>query len=147
MRLTSALPRLLILAMVLTLLPPTPVRTAVNQDDKESATTEKGLRFRLSEGSATTEKPRPNPVVAISALSEKETQDLLARLPAARTEPGEIQDFKLREGSLPPPRTGATIPAAFVSPAPRAPQPPATTTAPLEVSRYAPEGEVALVPA
>jgi len=54
-----------------------------------------------------------------------------------------VQEFALREGSLPPPRTGNTIETSFpVSTA--APDP--VTAGPLEVLRYSPEGAVPMAP-
>ncbi|HYG81255.1 MAG TPA: Ig-like domain-containing protein, partial [Pyrinomonadaceae bacterium] len=79
-------------------------------------------------------------------LSERETQRLLARLPAVKPERGDVQGFRLRESSLPPPRAGQTIRAAFAPPLQNATTPPAETAAPLAVLRRAPEGEVALAP-
>jgi uncharacterized protein YfaS (alpha-2-macroglobulin family) len=149
MRLRQTLTRLLMLSLILTLLPSTPARVTpqpVNQESIDDSSDE-GLHFRLSEGSAKIEKPKPGTVVTASPLSEKETQKLLARLPNLKPEASDVQDFKLREGSLPPPRAGETIQAAFVLPTPNAPPALPKTTAPLEVLRYAPEGEVALAPA
>src|SRR5947209_1910187 len=137
------------LSLILTLLPSTPARVTpkpVNQESIDDSSDE-GLHFRLSEGSAKVEKPKPGTVVRASPLSEKETQKLLARLPNLKPEASDVQDFKLREGSLLPPRAGETIQAAFALPTPNAPPALPKTTAPLEVLRYAPEGEVALAPA
>jgi uncharacterized protein YfaS (alpha-2-macroglobulin family) len=149
MRPRQTLTRLLMLSLILTLLLSTPARVTpqpVNQESIDDSSDE-GLHFRLSEGSAKVEKPKPGIVVTASQLSEKETQKLLARLPNLKPEASDVQDFKLREGSLPPPRAGETIQAAFALPTPNAPSALPKTTAPLEVLRYAPEGEVALAPA
>jgi alpha-2-macroglobulin len=149
MRLKSALTRFLVLTMLLTLFPSTPVRTATRQDDKESGedVADKGLSFRLSEGSERSERPKPVSIVPASPLSEKETERLLARLPNLSREASDIQDFKLRERSLPPPRAGEIIQAAFAPPSPDVPPTAPNTTAPLEILRFAPDGEVALAPA
>ncbi|HJU54031.1 MAG TPA: alpha-2-macroglobulin family protein, partial [Pyrinomonadaceae bacterium] len=82
-----------------------------------------------------------------SPLSESETQRLLARLPTIKPGPGDVEGFRLRENSLPPPRAGEIMQAAFAPPSLDAPQPQTKTTAPLAVLRHAPEGEVALAPA
>lgn len=148
MKLKFALARLLMLTVFLTLIPPMPALTATMQDDKGTIDVEvkNGLRFRLGEGTEQVERPTPNIVAAASPLSEAESNKLLARLPAIKQDASEGQDFRLREGSQPPPRAGETIQAAFAPPIPNNSPTPAKTTAPLEVSRFAPEGEVALAP-
>ncbi|MEA2176394.1 MAG: alpha-2-macroglobulin, partial [Blastocatellia bacterium] len=149
MKLKQALSRLLALSIILTTLPTTPAHIAIGQDNKEAANdiSEEGLRFRLSEGSVKTERPKPAPLAPARPLPERDTQTLLGRLPAIKPEAGDAQDFKFRERSLPPPRAGETIQAAFAPPATDAPPALPKTTAPLELLRYAPEGEVALAPA
>ncbi len=144
MRLKPALSHLLILATLLTHLPPAPARAAAAQDEAEA---EAGLRVRLSEASATDERPRPNPVAPAEALPEAEVRTLLARLPALTRRADDVESFKLRERSLPPPRAGRTIEAAFAAPGVAAPPPAVRTSAPLEVLRAAPEGRVELAPA
>ncbi|HWT03794.1 MAG TPA: hypothetical protein VN256_26335, partial [Pyrinomonadaceae bacterium] len=106
-----ALSHTLVLSLILALIPATPARPAAGQDDDKPA--ERGLRFRLSEGSERIEKPAPKAAAQASPLSERETQRLLARLPAMRPGPGDVPGFSLRENSLPPPRAGRTIQAAF----------------------------------
>ncbi len=144
MRLKPALSHLLILSTLLTHLPQAPARAAAAQDEAEAET---GLRVRLSEASATAERPRPNPVAPAQALPEAEVGSLLARLPAITRRADDVEGFKLRERSLPPPRAGRTIEAAFAAPGVEAPPPAGRTSAPLEVLRAAPEGQVELAPA
>src|SRR5438105_6910164 len=148
MRLETALSLALILATLLTLVQP-PSRAAVTQagGETERDAAKDGLRFRLSEGKEKAERPVPNTVANAAPLSEAETRRLLARLPPIRRETVDVQDFKLRENSLPPPRAGQTIQAAFAQPEPAGPPAPAGADAPLEVLRFAPEGEVELAPA
>jgi alpha-2-macroglobulin len=149
MKFKHALARLLMLQLILISIPKTQAYIAAGQDSQDSAdeSSVEGLRFRLSEGAERIEKPEPNPLAPATPLSETETQKLLARLPNIKTEAGDTQDFKLRDRSLPPPRAGETIQAAFSPLTPGAPPAVAKTTAPLEVVRFAPEGEVALAPA
>ncbi|MBC8071297.1 MAG: hypothetical protein IAG13_23430, partial [Deltaproteobacteria bacterium] len=59
--------------------------------------------------------------------------------------PDDTKDFALRERSAPPPRTGATVLAAF-PPAKSSKPAVAKTSGPLEVTRFAPEGDVPLAP-
>ncbi|HEU4595790.1 MAG TPA: alpha-2-macroglobulin family protein, partial [Pyrinomonadaceae bacterium] len=108
-----------------------------------------GLRFRLSEGAEESEASRPSAaasnVAPAEKLSEAETLKVLQRLPPIKVEAGDEQDFALREKSLPPPRTGRTVLAAFPAPAERE-APDAAATGPFEVVRYSPTGEVPLAP-
>ena len=145
MTLKPALSLLLIWMMLITVLPATAARTVNNQDN---ATTDEanGLRFRLSAGTEPAEAPPSNPIANPTTLSEMETRKLLARLPVLKPEVSDTLDFKLRERSLPPPRAGETIQAAFALPATDAPPAPIVANAPLEVTRFAPDGEVALAP-
>lgn len=143
MRLKPALSHLLILSTLLTLLPQAPARIAAAQDAAEAET---GLRFRLSEASATAERPRQNTVAPAEALPGAEVKTLLDRLPAITRGDDDVESFKLRERSLPPPRAGRTVESAFAAPGAEAPPPAERTTAPLEVLRAAPEGQVELAP-
>ncbi|MBA3242526.1 MAG: Ig-like domain-containing protein, partial [Acidobacteria bacterium] len=117
------------------------------QDD---ASKPEGLRFRLSEG---TEESGRGPAAAASnaapatKLSEAETSKVLQRLPPLKAQEGDEQDFALREKSLPPPRTGQTVLAAFPAPSEReVPDASAAAAGPFEVVRYSPTGEVPLAP-
>src|SRR5262249_5111414 len=76
-------------------------------------------------------------------LSQSETADILRRLPPMKIDPSWVQEFALREGSLPPPRTGNAIETSFPAPA-SAPEP--VAAGPLEVLRYSPEGPVPMAP-
>ncbi|MEK6280038.1 MAG: alpha-2-macroglobulin family protein [Acidobacteriota bacterium] len=145
MTLKSALSLLLIWITIITILPLTAARSVSAQEPITINDEADGLRFRLSEGTEKVEAPKPNPVVTATVLPVAETKRLLARLPAIQTEAGDTMNFRLRENSLAPPRAGATIAAAFAPPGSNA-QPPAHTIIPLEVSRFAPEGEVSLAP-
>jgi alpha-2-macroglobulin len=148
MRPKTALSLALILTTLLTLVqPPSRAASAQTAEGTGGDDTEKGLSFRLSEGEEKPERPAPNRVAAAAPLSDDETARLLARLPPLRREAGDAEEFKLREGSLPPPRAGQTVEAAFAPEASGGPPRPARPDAPLEVLRFAPEGEVELAPA
>ncbi len=147
MKLTSILTRFLTFTIILTSLQPIPA--AIQREKTSEEKIERGLRFRLSEGAEPIERPTPSPSInapSISNSSEADTRRLLARLPDIQQDASDAQNFKLRERSLPPPRTGQTIQAAFAPPTTDAPPTPAKTDAPLEVLRFAPEGEVSLAP-
>src|SRR3989440_4626287 len=104
-----------------------------------------GLQFRLSEGADQPQSQAPNNVAPTTRLSESEVQNVLKRLPPVKAEAGDQQEFALRERSLPPPRTGKTINVSFPSSEP-APTPEQKTAGPLEVLRFAPEGDVPIAP-
>jgi uncharacterized protein YfaS (alpha-2-macroglobulin family) len=144
MILKPALSLFLIWMMLLTIVLPTTAHAAPQQDD---TTNEPGLRFRLSEAVEAAEAPpSATPIANATSLSEVETHKLLARLPPLTTDASDTVNFKLRESLLPPPRAGKTIQAAFAPPASDAPSHPVATSAPLEVTRFTPDGEVALAP-
>jgi uncharacterized protein YfaS (alpha-2-macroglobulin family) len=118
--------------------------TAATEPGEEAL---KGLRFRLSEGSGQTDQPSAaaSPVQA-TRLSESEVQNVLKRLPEIKATDQDEQEFAFRERSLPAPRTGKTINAAFPPPVERPGPDVATSSRPLEVLRHSPEGEVPLAP-
>ena len=101
----------------------------------------KGLSFALGEGTEEAAAPRLARPPA-ERLPEAEAEALLRRLPALAAVPG--AGFVLRESSLPPPRTGATVRDPF--PPPAAADAPHVEAGPLSVLRRAPEGEVPLAP-
>src|SRR5262245_47757173 len=104
-----------------------------------------GLQFRLSEGQ---EEPKqqepPNKVAAAEPLDSGTIDNLLKRLPPIKAEADDEQDFAFRDRSLPPPRTGQTISGTF--PPAGSATAPETAKGPLEVVRFAPEGEVPIAP-
>jgi len=111
---------------------------------KSSADT--GLRFRLSEGQEGKQQTRSLPKVKAAALSAAEMEPLLKRLAPIQARPQDQQDFALREGSKPPPRTARSLEQPF---------PPAQKDAPpvvvpkdlkLEVTQIAPRGPVEMAP-
>ncbi|HEV7843601.1 MAG TPA: Ig-like domain-containing protein, partial [Pyrinomonadaceae bacterium] len=115
------------------------------QADAAADKNPKGLRFRLSEGAEQTERLAALPTPATTKISDSEVQNILKRLPPVKAEEQDEQDFALRDRSLPPPRTGKTINVSFPPPV-ESLQPDSSTSGPLEVLRFAPEGEVSLAP-
>jgi uncharacterized protein YfaS (alpha-2-macroglobulin family) len=103
-----------------------------------------GLTFRLSEGS---EGPPPTarPPAPAENLTDDEVRSVLDRLPPMTADPSDEKDVALREGSLPPPRTGTTVKEPF-PPRPGPPPPDTGAAGPLQVVRYAPVGDVGLAP-
>jgi hypothetical protein len=82
-----------------------PLRQVIRADTND----EVGLQFRLSHGIDRPEAKPPTKVSTATELSQAETDQILTRLPPMKVDPGSVQEFALREGSLPPPRTGQTI--------------------------------------
>lgn len=99
-----------------------------------------GLLFDLSAGSEQPAAAEVLPVAPAQPLTEAEAQDISARLPALQPAAGDVQPFVFPAQSLPAPRPGATIQDSF-PPSTAVPAPEASS-GPLEVLRYAPEGEV-----
>ena len=103
------------------------------------------LLIRLSQGQAELQAAEFLPQATGEPLSDEEIDQILARLPALAVEPEDQVDLYLPEDSPPPPRTGETIEERF--PPPPAPITPEEVEAgPLEVLRFAPEGEIPLAP-
>jgi uncharacterized protein YfaS (alpha-2-macroglobulin family) len=121
---------------------------AASEDEEgaQDAQARKGLSFRLSEGAEESgaSVPRPTPARA-EKLSETDTARVLQRLPPLKTDEGDVQEFALRERSLPPPRAGATVLNAFPSDEERR-APDADEGRELRVLRYSPQGDVPLAP-
>jgi len=106
---------------------------------------EKGLVIRLSHADPdAANAPRPK-LAEATKLSDADVKQVLKRLPKLDADPDDTKEFALRESSLPPPKTGGTVLAAF-PPKSGAKPPTAKTTGPLEVVRFAPEGAVPLAP-
>ncbi len=116
------------------------------QGPSPTASPSPGFRMRLSPGEEPAGQAERPPTPPTERMSEAEVQALLARLPAFQTGADQTADFAVREGSLPAPRTGATVKQPF--PPPQAPQggPDQATSGPLLVLRRSPEGEVPLAP-
>ncbi|RIK40985.1 MAG: hypothetical protein DCC55_13360 [Chloroflexi bacterium] len=104
-----------------------------------------GLQITLSEGSQQLTATETITVAPATPLSDAETQALLDRLPPLTTEITDTQEFRLPEEPLPPPRPGVTIAETF-PPTQTAPAPEPVEGGPLEVVRYAPEGEITIAP-
>src|SRR5262245_10476956 len=87
-----------------------PVRGGETMSDDDA---KKGLVFRLSEGGEETAPVTAARVAEARPLSEAEARSVLERLPELKTGDDDRRDFALRERSLPPPRTGATVAGIF----------------------------------
>ncbi len=101
--------------------------------------------FVLSEGVPEYTPPERPPLAATTPLDREGLQQLLRRLPPLEVPAEDLQEYALPEETLPPPRPGQEVDLPFPPPEPRA-APPSEVTGPLEVVRYAPEGDVPLAP-
>ena len=104
-----------------------------------------GLQVGLSSGQAEPDEAEAIPLATTEPLSEDEIEQIMVRLPSLIVDSADQVDFNLPEDSLPPPRTGDTIEEPFPPPE-AASTPTAVEAGPLEVLRYAPEGEIPLAP-
>jgi len=104
-----------------------------------------GFRFQLSAGQPPGQDAAQNKVVKAEPLAQAALEKLLARLQPLKTQADDKKTFNMREKSLPPPKTGKTVPQPF-PPAQKGPPPDPVAAGPLKVLRKAPEGEVELAP-
>jgi len=120
--------------------PPIPGRYYRPPSPGESDTL--GLRFRLSEGVPGASGTRAG-TPAVTPLPATEARRLLDRLPPLRRADAGADSFAFPVQSPPPPRTGATVHAAFPPAAGAAtPLPTPPSGGALEVVRRSPEGRV-----
>lgn len=104
------------------------------------------LAIRLSEGQAAPLTTVPAiPVTRGTPLSPAEIAAILARLPELTGEATDQQDFQFPPEAPPPPLTGETVSEAFPPPLDPARQP-EVPGGPLQVLRYAPEGDINVAP-
>lgn len=101
--------------------------------------------INLSQGQAAPQTAEPASVAGGEPLSGEQIEQILARLSDLVVESEDQVDFRLPEDVVPPPRPGETVEESFPPPPPLiAPQ--EVEPGPLEVLRFAPEGEIALAP-
>jgi alpha-2-macroglobulin len=82
------------------------------------------------------------PLAEARPLDDEAVGRLLGRLDPLPTDVDDVQEFALRPGSLPPPRTGETVRAEFPPPEERELPTVAVPDGPLQILRFGPEGEV-----
>jgi hypothetical protein len=103
------------------------------------------MKIELSEGQPQPQEVQLLPQVTGEPLSPEELQKIFSRLPALPTTFGDQVEFNRPAESLPPPRPGVTIKDSFPPPD-TSPTPSAVVSGPLEVMRFAPEGEIPIAP-
>ncbi|HUQ06445.1 MAG TPA: alpha-2-macroglobulin family protein, partial [Kofleriaceae bacterium] len=110
-------------------------------------TGEKGLVLRLSDGKQGAPAADRSKLAPAKSLGDAEVASLLSRLAPVAVGADDVKAFALRDRSTPRPRTGTTIRDVFPGPS-MASRPPVASDAgkPLEVVRFAPEGDVKIAP-
>ncbi len=119
--------------------------TGTTVDDGTVSGDGTGLTIQLSEGRPQDQAVEPVPVAEGTPLTNEEIAAILARLPEMPYKPEEQVEFKLPGDPIPPPRPGETIDLPFPVP-PETVGPGTVESGPLEVLRYAPEGEIPIAP-
>lgn len=114
-------------------------------DDPPPTTSASGLQITLSEGSEQLTTTETIALAPAEPLPADMVQTILDRLPPLETETTDQQAFRLPEELLPPPRPGATIEETF-PPTAESITGTEVVSGPLEVLRFAPEGEIPVAP-
>ncbi|MBK9923846.1 MAG: hypothetical protein IPP66_01015 [Anaerolineales bacterium] len=104
-----------------------------------------GIDVGLSDGKPGADIVETLPVATGEPLSLENIQLIYARLPDLTPAPGEQTGFNPPQELLPPPRPGNVIEGQF-PPLETGPTPDESEAGPLQVSRYAPEGEIPIAP-
>ena len=104
-----------------------------------------GMAVGLSEGQPPTQTAIPMPLATGESLSAEEIQQIISRLPTLPPAPDEQTGFNLPQDVLPPPRPGNTIKETF-PPLETEPTPRVDEAGPLQVLRFAPQGEIPIAP-
>lgn len=104
-----------------------------------------GFQVNLGPGQSEPDQAEGVPIATSEPLTEDEIQQVLMRMPSLIVDSSDQVDFNLPAEPIPPPRTGDTIEEPFPLPETTA-APTEVTAGPLEVLRYAPEGEIPLAP-
>jgi uncharacterized protein YfaS (alpha-2-macroglobulin family) len=104
-----------------------------------------GPQISLSEGKPEPQATESVPQVTSEPLTVEEIEQILVRLPSLITDSSDQIDFNLPPEPIPPPRTGDTIDEPF-PPQEIVDGPEPVAAGPLEVLRFAPEGEIPLAP-
>ena len=130
-----------------------PMLTATNRahaqvivDDTPTAAPSRGLQITLSEGSEQSAAPDRPAVAPTTPLDEAAVTTLLGRVEELTVEASDQVDFRLPQEVLPPPRPGVTISNTFPPPTDTVSAPVEVAAGPLEVLRFAPEGEIPIAP-
>ncbi len=130
--------------------PGTPAGTIGQEEssvsEAQTPQTTNGLTLLLQEGAQGEGAAAAGPATAEGQpLTEPEIQTLLGRAEPISVTGTVTEEFRLPPESLPPPVAGTTITETF-PPSTTEPAPAVVTSGPLEVLRYAPQGEIPIAP-
>jgi uncharacterized protein YfaS (alpha-2-macroglobulin family) len=145
LRIALLLPLIALGTGLVALYPASHAAVATAQRTGESEMT-KGLQFHLSEGSEGPARTAPLPAASAAPLPDSDTAALLSRVSPIKSDPDDQKDFALRDRSLPPPLTGKTVTESFPPRDQLSPPADQAASGPLEIVRYAPEGDVPIAP-
>ena len=102
--------------------------------------------FALSEGQPDWDAGEARPPLAqTTPLTPEQVQTLLSRLPPVQEQEGDVEQVRLPDQILPPPRPGVEVELPFPPPQASA-LPDDLANTPLTVLRFSPEGDVPLAP-
>jgi hypothetical protein len=121
-----------------------PVITGLTQQPVEDSDKYK-IGVELSEDQSQPQKADLLPATNGESLSAEEIALILSRLPALTVDPDQQTEFKLPQEILPPPQPGNTIEESF-PPLEAEPTTGLVDAGPLQVLRFAPEGEIPIAP-
>jgi uncharacterized protein YfaS (alpha-2-macroglobulin family) len=125
----------------------TPVPMVVNKTQSPDEGADKyKIGVELSEGQSQPQTVEVLPATSGEPLSPEEIEMILSRLPALTPDPDDQTEFNLPQEILPPPRPGTTIQAKFPPPETEPTQGAVVEAGPLQVLRFAPEGEIPIAP-
>jgi len=127
----------------------TPMPYVINSENGPAGDSASGkdydLKIGLSAGQAQQATPVPLPVVEGEPLTDEEIARIFERLPVLPASLSDQTEFKFPVELLPPPRPGITIKEQFPF-FDAVPTPEVASVEPLQVLRFAPEGEIPLAP-
>jgi uncharacterized protein YfaS (alpha-2-macroglobulin family) len=121
----------------------TPVE--VNMTQPSAPEDKYGISIELSDGQSQPQKAEVLPATTGEPIAPDEIESILSRLPALPFDPDQQAEFNLPQEILPPPRPGNTVQESF-PPLETEPTPGAVEAGPLQVLRFAPEGEIPIAP-
>ena len=125
---------------------PVPMVVGITQSPDEGADKYK-IDVELSDGQSQPQTVEILPATTGEPLSPEEIELILSRLPALTPDPDQQTEFNLPQEILPPPRPGNTIQETFPPfGVETEPTPGAVEAGPLQVLRFAPEGEIPIAP-